>query len=188
MSCEIPENNANNANNVSNANNANNANNVNIAVNNASNANIAVNNASNANIMNISGNNVNNRDDVFVNLTVISNIIPGDKLLVDDKLLNIDTSRFQFVTRWFKGANRVDTMQFIRDVLEKSFQLNDECISNKDSKTLLTLMATLKNVIKGLNHLKQTYPTDKLIQSEIDVMIENIITKLNNNSNLVQFI
>lgn len=127
------------------------------------------------------------KEDVFVNLTVISNIVPGDKLLVDEKLLNIDTSRFQFVTRWFKGANRVDTMQFIRNVLDKAFQLNEQCISEKDGKTLLTLMSTLKNVIRGLNHLKQTYAHDKLVQSEIDVMIENIITKLNNNSNLLQF-
>ena len=126
-------------------------------------------------------------DDIFVNLTVISNIVPGDKLLVDDRLLNIDTSRFQFVTRWFKGANRVDTMQFIRNVLSSAFTLNDECVTTKDGKTMLRLMSILKNVAKGLHHLKQTYANDKLIQSEIDVMIENIITKLNSNSNLLQF-
>jgi hypothetical protein len=126
-------------------------------------------------------------DDVFVNLTVISNIVPGDKLIMDDHLLNIDSSRFQCITRWFKGANRADTMQFIRNVLTNAFRLNDESISSKDGQTLLMLMATLKNVVKGLTHLKQTYPHDKLVQSEIDVMIENIITKLNNNSNLLQF-
>jgi hypothetical protein len=127
------------------------------------------------------------RDDVFVNLTVISNIMPGDKLITNENLLNIDTSRFQCVSRWLNGANRNDIMQFIRWVLENAFILNDECFSAKDSKTLLILMSTLKNVTKGLNHLKQTYSGDKLIQSEIDVMIENIITKLNNNSNLVKF-
>lgn len=127
-----------------------------------------------------------NKEDVFVNLTVISNIVPGDKLLLDDRLLNIDTSRFQFLTRWLRGANRVDTMQFIRSVLEKAFEMNDECVSTKDGKTLLRLMSVLKNVTKGLGHLKQTYPSDKLIQSEIDVMIENIIAKLNTNSNLLQ--
>lgn len=130
--------------------------------------------------------NKENKEDVFVNLTVISNIVPGDKLLLDDRLLNIDTSHFQFLTRWLRGANRVDTMQFIRSVLEKAFEMNDECVSMKDGKTLLRLMSVLKNVTKGLGHLKQTYPSDKLIQSEIDVMIENIITKLNVNSNLLQ--
>lgn len=60
--------------------------------------------------------------------------------------------------------------------------------SEKSAVTVFRLTADLKNSLNGLNNLKQTYSTDKLIQSELDVMIDNIRNKLDLNSKNLNFI
>ena len=127
-------------------------------------------------------------EQIFINLTVISNISSGNKLVMDDKFLNIDTSYFPSITRWLKGMNRSDILDFIGHVLQEAFQANDRWVKEKNGQMLIRLMSHLKNSLKGLNNLKQTYPNDKLVHSEIDVMMENIQTKLHNNSNILQFL
>ena len=131
------------------------------------------------------------KEDIFVNLTLIAKIEAGDKLVRNktDKHLNIDTSYLQFITRWFKGVGRNNSLKFINLILTKAFEINDKLIEDKnevDAQTLFRLTSDLKNSLNGLNNLKQTYSYDKLIQSEIDVMIDNIRSKLDYNSkNLV---
>ena len=126
-------------------------------------------------------------EEIFINLTVIANISSGDKLIIDDKFLNIDTSMLPSVTRWLKGINRNNILEFITNVLRSAFEANDKWVEEKNGQMLIRLMSDLKNALKGLNHLKQTYPNDKLVHSEIDVMMENIQTKLHNNSTILQF-
>ena len=119
-------------------------------------------------------------EEVFINLNVLSKINPGDKLEQTTKsLLNIDTSYFPFVSRWWKGAGRMDTLAFINQVLTRAFEMNEEWAGDKcASHSLFRLTADLKTALNGLNNLKQTYHDDKLVQSEIDVMMENIRTRL----------
>lgn len=132
------------------------------------------------------------KEEIFVNLTLIAKIEAGDKLIRNksDKFLNIDTSYFQFITRWFNGVNRTNILAFINLVLRKAFQLNDNIIkekNNTDALLLFRLTSDLKNCLNGLNNLKQTYSFDKLVQAEIDVMIDNIRSKLDINSKNLNF-
>jgi hypothetical protein len=131
-----------------------------------------------------------NIEDIFVNLRLISKIEVGNKLIQSDKYVNIDSSYFQFFTRWFNGVNRNDSLQFIGQVITKAFEFNDKIIDDNTEETaqiLLRLNTDLKNAIGGLTNLKQTYYNDKLIQSEIDVMIDNISSKLDLNSKQLNF-
>lgn len=133
-----------------------------------------------------------NREDIFVNLTLIAKIEVGDKLIrnKDDKHLNIDTSYFQFITRWLKGNSRNTSLKFISLVLSKAFEINDMLLADKthiSAQQLFRLTSDLKNCLNGLNNLKQTYTYDKLIQSEIDVMIDNVRSKLDLNSKNLHF-
>jgi len=126
-----------------------------------------------------------NLEDVFINLRLISKINQGEKLLQSDKHINIDTSYFQVVTRWFRGASRNETINFIQKVLAKSFEFSDKLIEDKNdesSQKLLRLNTDLKNCLEGLTNLKVTYMHDKLIQSEIDVLVDNIRSKLDSNA------
>ena len=129
-------------------------------------------------------------DDVFVNLRLISKIEVGNKLVQTDKHVNIDTSYFQSITRWFRGANRNDTIKFMNLVFIKAFELNDKLLEDKSEdsiQTLLRLNSDLKNSLTGLVNLKHTYSTDKLIQSEIDVMMDDIQARLDTNLKHINF-
>lgn len=132
------------------------------------------------------------KEDIFVNLTLIAKIDVGDKLIKNksEKHLNIDTSYFQFITRWISGNSRNSSLKFLNLVLRKAFELNDSLIKEKtetSAQTLFRLTSDLKNSLNGLNNLKQTYCYDKLIQAEIDVMIDNIRSKLDYNSKNLNF-
>jgi hypothetical protein len=129
-------------------------------------------------------------DDVFVNLRLISRIEVGNKLIQSDNHINIDTSYFQSITRRFRGNSRNETIKFISLVLHKAFELNDKLLEDKspDSiQTLLRLNSDFKNSLFGLINLKQTYSNDKLFQSEIDVKMDDIQLRLDNNLKHINF-
>ena len=122
-----------------------------------------------------------NLEDIFVNLTLISKIEIGNKLFQKDKYINIDNSYFAFISRWFYGNNRKSSINFITQILNKAFEYCSELVSvntPETSQQSLRLNNDLKNAINGLTNLKLTYSYDKLIQAEIDVMIDNIRSKL----------
>jgi hypothetical protein len=126
-----------------------------------------------------------NLEDVFINLRLISKINQGEKLLQTDKHINIDTSYFQVITRWFRGASRNETISFIQKILAKAFDFSDKLIDDEideSSQKLLRLNTDLKNCLEGLANLKVTYMYDKLIQSEIDVLIDNVRSRLDLNA------
>ena len=129
-------------------------------------------------------------DDLFVNLRLISRIEVGNKLIQSDNHINIDTSYFQSITRRFRGNSRNETIKFISLVLHKAFELNDKLLEDKspDSiQTLLRLNSDFKNSLFGLINLKQTYSNDKLFQSEIDVKMDDIQLRLDNNLKHINF-
>jgi len=130
------------------------------------------------------------QEDIFVNLRLISKIEVGNKLIQSEKHVNIDNSYFSSIVRWYYGCNRKETIKFINIILQKSFELNDKLLIEKNENSaqiLLRLNNDFKNALNGLNNLKQTYSSDKLIQSEIDVMIDNITLKLDLNSKNLNF-
>ena len=150
----------------------------------------------NANNSNNTNNNTNNDndisnvqftlEDILVNLILISKIEIGNKLYQNGKYINIDTSYFQFISRWISGNTRSNNIIFINIVLNKAFEFTEKLIKDNTLENLHSLSRLnndLKNSINGLTNLKQTYSYDKLIQSEIDVIIENIRTKSEINFN-----
>lgn len=130
-------------------------------------------------------------EDIFVNLTLISKIDVGNKLIHNNKYINIDTSYLQFITRWLNGANRTNNLSFIKLILIKAFEFNDKLMDENTNdiniQLLIRLNNDLKNTINGLLNFKQTYYYDKLSQSEIDVLIDNIRSKLDLNSKATNF-
>jgi hypothetical protein len=118
-----------------------------------------------------------NLDDIFINLNLIAKIEQGDKLYIQDKYVNIDTSYIQSIMRWYWGVDRKITINFIKLVINKAFEFCDELVKS-DTKMLFRLTNDLRNSISGLTKLKNTYATDKLVQAEIDVVIEDIRSKI----------
>ena len=129
-------------------------------------------------------------EDIFINLRLISRIEVGDKLIQNNKHVNIDNSYLQFITRKINGSNRNDNLCFINYVLNKAYSYNDNLICLRDdtsAQLLFRLTTDFKNAITGLLNLKLTYSADKLVQSEIDVMTENVRAKIESNSKQLNF-
>ena len=123
--------------------------------------------------------NQNDIDDIFINLKIISKIEIGDKIMENEKYINIDKSYLQFILRWYFEINRINNLNFINKIYKQSFDLYDYFQKNDMELLLLRLNTELKYSIGGLINYKQTYINDKLFQSEIDVLIENIRSKIN---------
>jgi len=129
-------------------------------------------------------------DDIFINLTLISKIEVGNKLTHNKKYINIDNNYFSFIVRWFKNIDRNSSINFINYVLNQAFVYNIELLNKSDVDSYLLLFrltSDLKNSINGLVNLKQTYFHDKLIHSELDVIIDNIRSKIDMNSKKLKF-
>jgi hypothetical protein len=122
-------------------------------------------------------------EDIFINLKLISKIDVGDKLTFnnenDNRFVNIESSYIPSIARWIHNVDRKKSVNFVSNIVAQSFRIND---TTTDIQMLLRFTSEFKNVISGLMNLKQTYSDDKLIQSEIDVLIENIRTKIEQNS------
>jgi len=126
-------------------------------------------------------------DDIHTNLILISNINPKDKMIINNNLLNIDTSYIQSISRKinYNNCNRNATLLFINNLMQQTYKIVDELMDNNinveinKSELLQRLGRELKNSIDGLLNLKTSYYYDKLTMSSIDVIIDNINNKLN---------
>lgn len=108
-------------------------------------------------------------EEVYINLLLISKIEIGNKLILNDNYITIDTSMIPSITRKINSINRDDTIKFISHIINTSFEYLKK--DNLDKQRLLT---HLQLCLNGLNNIKQTYVYDKLVQAKIDVIIENI--------------
>ena len=131
-------------------------------------------------------------EEIFVNINLISKIEVNDKLIINNKFINIDTTNIKPLTRWLYGNDRKSTLFFLNLIINKSFEYCDNILSEEDNnnntKLLFRLTTEIKNSINGLLNLKQTYTCDKLVQAEIDVIVENIRTKIDYNTNNINHI
>jgi hypothetical protein len=122
-------------------------------------------------------------EDIFINLKLISKIDVGDKLTFktteSEKYINIESSYIPSITRWLHNVDRKKCVNFVSNIVCQSFKIID---TTNDIQLILRFTSEYRNVINGLMNLKQTYSDDKLIQSEIDVLIENIRSKIEHNS------
>lgn len=135
-------------------------------------------------------------DELHTNLILLSNVKQGNKLIIQDNLLNIDTNFGQCITRWFNVIDRKKTMQFIKSIIEQTFCKIDEIINdsitvsntakNRDYN-IQRFTTELKNSTVGLINLKITYETDELIKSVIDVILEDINNKISTNIGLMHY-
>jgi hypothetical protein len=111
------------------------------------------------------------KEELYTNLSLISKIEIGDKLILNNNYLTIDRSYFSFITRTIFKFGRDDTIKYITKIINVCFTYLD--IEEEKPRIINYLRLSLI----GLNKLKQTYINDKLVQAKIDVIIENINEK-----------
>lgn len=138
-------------------------------------------------------------NDVFVNLKMITKIKNNEKLYINKNLLNTDNSYFQWFTRWYNGEDRHGTVDYISHIINEAFRMcnliinaemtgiREENVFDDDNSVVLhRLTHELTGVINGLITMKMTYVDDSLIQSKIDLMLDNINNKIQRNNKLLK--
>lgn len=140
-------------------------------------------------------NNIEQRlNEVFINLKILSNIKEYDKLIsYSDEPLEIDKpTYFQGVRRWWTGQSRKDIVSSLKDFLYKdTFTLIDETLESEiahkekenyfresNNDILHKFSTELTNTVSGLSNLKITYMDDITFKSEIDVIIGDILFRI----------
>lgn len=113
-------------------------------------------------------------EDVILNLKLISKIKQNDKMIVVNKIIQVDNRFLQPIFRWYTSDNRAETFNFITLIINKGIEnlLSDkkeDSIYNKDF-----IKKELLNCLQGLENLGATYKNDILISSKIDLLKDKI--------------
>ena len=113
-------------------------------------------------------------EDVILNLKLISKIKQNDKMIVVNKVIQVDHRLFQPLFRWYTSDNRSETFNFITLIINKgienlSSEKKEDVIYSKDF-----IKKELLNCLEGLENLGATYKNDILISSKIDLLKDKI--------------
>ena len=117
-----------------------------------------------------------NYDDVILNLKILSKIKEKEKLIISNKLFNIDKRYIQGVCRFVTDDNRQDMLKHLNLILLHSFKILDDKNTSEDK--ILSLKEDLKKSISGLSCLKFTYKDDEVLCSQLDLLIDKIKEKV----------
>ena len=136
-------------------------------------------------------------DDFILDLKILSKIKSGQKLsLGENNNIYIDTSYLQYFYRLFGDSSRNSTIEYL-EILDKNISAKIETIINNqeqkidlflDSKEniLLNISHNLSLSLVGLNNLINTYISDELIVSKLEMLIHNFELKIRKISNLLK--
>lgn len=111
-------------------------------------------------------------DEIVLNLKLIAKIKQNDKMIVVNKLLNVDTRVLQPLRRWYTSDSRMDTIAFIEFVILSAL----ECLQKTKDNVYddETMKRELLNTLSGLDNVSATYKIDTLIISKLDILKEKI--------------
>ena len=119
--------------------------------------------------------------EIISRLKFLCKINRGEKINTK-QLFVVQDSFITTLTRTFWNQdNRINTIHFIQETINKSFDLLHKYIkSNKSDEKQLAkhLIFDLQKVIKGLLNLQYTYMFDTKFVCDIDTIIENIKARL----------
>ncbi len=140
-------------------------------------------------------------DSILLDLKIISKLQVGNKLYRNgNNTLGIqEYERFVSIKRYLFGDNRYRSIEDIERVIdfaiEKCQSILDSIYYNKSCKSVIdnpfmkqkyeseynirknyinSLYTELKNSIKGINNLRETYKADVNVVSKIDIILANI--------------
>ena len=148
---------------------------------------------------------MNQVQNLLINLKVLSQIGPGDKINTKEKNIEIDSNNWgQSLRRTYRGDDRKLTFDMINNlittltlIIQKSLEGDaDEYIEEKsvhmtNQELLKEVHKELEGVRKGLENLRETYFQDATLASKMELCIgtvqrqitsiENYFKKKNNN-------
>jgi len=127
-------------------------------------------------------------DYYYLNLNILSQIEENDKLGLTSinnniKLIVDKYSYISPITRYYNGYNRNDVIDYLKDFTNRLEKYIELLVKGNLSDYNETIIPIIKNSLKGLDNLKNTYSSDSNIVSELSLIIikfNNFINQLNN--------
>lgn len=125
-----------------------------------------------------------NFEEIEVNLRFIGDLKEDEKLMINDKLIQVDQRTLQSVRRWLSGDSRKATIDYIDHVINETKELTNAIVENiknsmereKNLEKLLKVQGLLTTAQGGLDKLLVTYGDDKMNKSRISMIKEKIRT------------
>lgn len=147
-------------------------------------------------------------DQIIINLKIIALIKKHEKLSINEastSLIVDDQTNFfyaQAIKRWLNDDNRQKTMEYIDNVVSKTFEwmdkvydeykngvddnVSDDIFEEDKESLLLRLSKEIINASEGLKNLRVTYRHDSLVNSQIQLMLDKIRIKINKINELLK--
>lgn len=135
-------------------------------------------------------------DELLINLKILSKIKENGKISTKNNRIELESnSKLQWVWRIIYGDSRMKTINFLKKIINNTIDTSNnlmnstyfhikkikKSITEHEEKThqeyffiLKEIVNELKNSIKGLVNLQQTYLKDAYITSNIDILITSI--------------
>jgi uncharacterized protein YsxB (DUF464 family) len=122
-------------------------------------------------------------DNLLVNLNIISRINLGDKVYMNDEgFITIDNSTvLQGLIRFVFRNSRIKTINNLTNFYSIIFDLIDSSVDCSKS-----LEVYMRKSLTGLENLKETYSSDIVTTSKLDIILDNVrlyISKLDAKKN-----
>lgn len=122
--------------------------------------------------------NINSIDNILLNLKMLSQINPNDKLYTENGQIRIDNPTvMQGIHRWMNDFSRTKTMDDL-DILINNTQvfvkenIGKENRTEEDNRHCQKILVEISKSLTGIQNLKITYKDDTFIQSRLDVINE----------------
>jgi len=114
------------------------------------------------------------KDELIINLKILSQLDKNRKLLTKETLLNIEPAKKilqvpESVRRWYSGNSRDETLKKIDNVIEKTITFIDKHVE---------LRKYLLDSVVGIENLKATYSDCPQTRARLDVLLDKIRTCL----------
>lgn len=113
---------------------------------------------------------------ILTQLKIISMIRQHDKVSTRGDTVRVDKEYFQAVRRYVSGESREINLIHIAEIFNQAFELL--ALRQKDNIPIDWLQIELLNAKKGLENLKATYKDDTVIQAKLDVIIDQLTSKV----------
>jgi len=131
-------------------------------------------------------------DTILLNLKMLSQINPNDKLYTENGQIKIDTpTLMQGIYRWMNEYSRERTMDDLDKLISETLKyvninIKKESRTEEDNRNCQKILVEISKSLTGIQNLKITYKDDTYIQSKLDVINEKTLEIKNELSRQLQ--
>lgn len=131
-------------------------------------------------------------DTILLNLKMLSQINPNDKLYTENGQIKIDTpTLMQGIYRWMNEYSRERTMDDLDKLINETLKyvntnIKKDSRTEEDNRNCQKILVEISKSLTGIQNLKITYKDDTYIQSKLDVINEKTLEIKNELSRQLQ--